>query len=190
MLAGQQSALRRVATLVARGASPSEVFSAVAAELARSLGAPNAALFRYEADGSGTLLAAHDNPGLSKMPVGEHFSLGGDNIAAMVLRTGRAARMDSHDRAAGCAAARIRALGLRGGVGAPIVGDGRVWGVAIVGSPRHEPFPLTPGTGRGLRRLGRNRNRERTGSRRPDRVAGAHRQRRRQRPPTPGTGSA
>jgi len=149
MLAGQQSALRRVATLVARGASPSEVFSAVAAELARSLGAPNAALFRYEADGSGTLLAAHDNPGLSKMPVGEHFSLGGDNIAAMVLRTGRAARMDSHDRAAGCAAARIRALGLRGGVGAPIVGDGRVWGVAIVGSPRHEPFPPDTRNGSG-----------------------------------------
>ena len=33
-----QAALRRVATLVARGVTPSEVFSAVATELARCLG--------------------------------------------------------------------------------------------------------------------------------------------------------
>ena len=36
-LASQQEGLRRVATLVARGVSQSEVFSAVAAEMARCL---------------------------------------------------------------------------------------------------------------------------------------------------------
>ena len=33
------------------------------------------------------------------MTVGERFSLEGENVAAMVYRTGRAARMDSHDDA-------------------------------------------------------------------------------------------
>ena len=87
-------------------------------------------LFRYEPDGTALLLAAADEPGLQKMPVGERSSLDGDNVAAMVRRSGRAARMGSHDHAAGAAAARIRALGLcwlsepdRGGQ--PGVGSGR-----------------------------------------------------------------
>jgi hypothetical protein len=52
VLADQQAALRRVATLVARGVPPSEVFSAVARELAWCLGVPHSTLCRYEPDGS------------------------------------------------------------------------------------------------------------------------------------------
>ena len=141
LAARQQTALRRVATLVARNVPPSEVFSAVVAELANCLDVQNAALFRYEPDGTALLLAAADEPGLQKMPVGERFSLDGESVAAEVWRAGRAARMDSHDYAAGSAAARIRALGLRSGVGAPITVDSRVWGVAVAGSSRTNAFP-------------------------------------------------
>ena len=132
-----------MATLVARGVTPSEVFSAVAEELARCLGLyHHAVLWRYEPDGAATLLAAgDDDPGLKKMPVGERFSLEGESVAAMVLRTGRAARMDSYENASGSVAARFRDLGLRAAVGAPIVVDGRLWGAAIVGSSRPEPLP-------------------------------------------------
>ena len=140
-LAEQQAALRRVATLVARGALPSEVFSAVALELAAVLGVKNASVWRYEPNGAATLLSAVDEPGAKKMPVGQRFSLEGDNVATMVLHTGRPVRMDSHADAAGPAAAQIRELGLRGGVGAPIIVDGRLWGVAVVGSSRPEPLP-------------------------------------------------
>ena len=52
VLADQQAALRRIATLVARAVPPSEVFSAVAEELARCLGVSHATLVRYEADGA------------------------------------------------------------------------------------------------------------------------------------------
>jgi signal transduction histidine kinase len=141
VLAEQQAALRRVATLVARGVASSEVFSAVARELARSLGVYNAALLRYGTDGASVLVAATDEPGLPKMPVGERFPAEGQNIAATVFETRRAARLDSHDNVPGPAAARIRELGLRSGVGAPIVVDGRLWGVAVVGSSRPEPLP-------------------------------------------------
>jgi signal transduction histidine kinase len=141
LAARQQTALRRVATLVARNVPPSEVFSAVVAELASCLDVQNASLWRYEPDGTAVLLAAADEPGLQKMPVGERFSLDGQSVAAAVWRTGRAARMDSHQDAAGTAAARIRALGLRSGVGAPIVVDNRLWGVAVAGSSRSDAFP-------------------------------------------------
>jgi signal transduction histidine kinase len=141
VLADQQAALRRVATLVARGVSPSEVFCAVAAELAGVLGVQNASVWRYEPDGAATLIAAYDEPGAKRMPVGQRFTLEGDNVTGMVLRTGRPARMDSHDDAAGPAAAQIRALDLRGGVGVPIIVDGRLWGTAVVGSSRPEPLP-------------------------------------------------
>jgi PAS domain S-box-containing protein len=140
-LADVQAALRRVATLVARGASPSEVFSAVAAELARVLAVQHASVWRYEPDGAATLLAASDEPGAKKMPVGDRFTLEGDNLAAMVLHTGRPARMDSLDKAAGSAAARIRELGIRAAVAAPIIVDGHLWGVASVASLQPEPLP-------------------------------------------------
>jgi signal transduction histidine kinase len=140
-LAELQASLRRVATLVARGVSPSELFAAVAPELATVLDVYNAAVVRYEPDGTAVLLAAHDEPDLTRTPAGERIPLDGENVAAMVLRTGRPARVNSYQNASGPAAARMRALGVRSGIGAPIHLDGRVWGVAIVGSQRPEPLP-------------------------------------------------
>ena len=62
ILARQQAALRRVATLVASAVPAAEIFPAVAQELARSLGVANASLWRYESDGTATLVAARDDP--------------------------------------------------------------------------------------------------------------------------------
>jgi signal transduction histidine kinase len=142
ILAEQQAALRRVATLVARGVPASEVFPAVTQELARSLGVDNASLWRYEPDGTATLVAACDDPGqTARMPVGSRWSLEGENIVAMVADSGQPARMDSHATAVGDVAAMIRRLGLRSGVGAPIIVQNRIWGVAVVGSSPTELLP-------------------------------------------------
>jgi signal transduction histidine kinase len=59
----------------------------------------------------------------------------------VVLRTGHTARTDSFENAAGSLAARLRELGLRSRVGAPVVVDDRVWGMAAVGSSRPDPLP-------------------------------------------------
>jgi signal transduction histidine kinase len=56
-LAEQQTALRRVATLVARAANPSDVFAAVAVEMVRCLHVPAAFVGRYEPDGTVTRVA-------------------------------------------------------------------------------------------------------------------------------------
>src|SRR6202022_2014675 len=63
VLAGQQAALRRIATLVARAVVPSEVFTAVADELACCLGVDHSALVRYQSDGTAIVLASHDDHG-------------------------------------------------------------------------------------------------------------------------------
>jgi signal transduction histidine kinase len=142
ILAEQQAALRRVATLVASGVPASEIFPAVTQELARSLGVENASLWRYEPDGTATLVAACDDPGqTARMPVGSRWSLEGENIVAVVADTGQPARMDSHETALGDVAAMIRRLGLRSGVGAPIIVQKRIWGVAVVGSSPMELLP-------------------------------------------------
>jgi signal transduction histidine kinase len=139
-LAEQQAALRRVATLVAHGVSASQVFAAVAEEMARCLHVPIAHVVRYEPDGAATVVASYSAPGVQDIPAGERLTVEGDNIAASVFRTGRTARMDSFENAAGSVAARVRQLGMRSRVGAPIVVDDGVWGLAVVAS-RSEPLP-------------------------------------------------
>jgi K+-sensing histidine kinase KdpD len=127
VLAEQQAALRRVATLVARGVPASEIFPAVAHELARCLGVANASLWHYESDGTATLVATRDDPlQTEQMPVGSRWHLEGENIAAMVADSGRPVRMDSHGTAVGDAATLIRRLGLRSGAEAPIIVQSRL----------------------------------------------------------------
>ncbi len=141
-LADQQAALRRVATLVARGASPSEVFAAVSDELAHVLHVVNAGLLRFEPDGTGFVVAVQYEPGITGMPVtGERIPLAGDDVGARVLHSGRPARIDNHARVGGPEAERIRETGIHSIVGVPVIVDGRLWGAAIVGSGRPEPMP-------------------------------------------------
>ncbi|WP_319017960.1 sensor histidine kinase [Mycolicibacterium baixiangningiae] len=140
-LAEQQSALRRVATLVARGVAPAEVYPAAVAELSRGLGIHNVVLLRYTVGGATVVVGTRDEHGNAMMLTGEHLVLEGDNVAALIRRGGRPARMDCLDDAAGPIAERVRRLGLRSAVGAPIVVGGRVWGAVIVGSALPEPLP-------------------------------------------------
>lgn len=139
LLLEEQAALRRVATLVAQAASPTEVFASVTEEVGRLLGAPSTRLLRYEADGTATVVAARSDTGV-EIPVGTRLSLEGDNVAASVLRTGAAARMDSFEDASGPVAVLLRQLGIRSAVGGSIVVAGRLWGVMIAAWT--EPQPL------------------------------------------------
>lgn len=140
ILADQQAALRYVATLVARGAAaPSDVFSAVARELACCLDVSHSTLCRYDPDGSATLLASYHGAAHANLMVGMRLPVDGVNVAAMVFRTGSSARMDDYGDATGAAADKIRSLGMRAGVGVPIIVGGQLWGAAIVGSSHALP---------------------------------------------------
>ncbi|MGV9797154.1 sensor histidine kinase [Mycobacterium sp. NPDC003449] len=140
-LAGEQAALRRVATMVARGTDRLQVYPAAVTELSGSIGVDNVALLQYESDEAVVLFASRDERGCGKMHIGERISLIGDSVAATIRRTGAAARIDSYDNVPGSTAARMRQLGIRSAIGAPIIVDGRVRGALMVGSLRSEPMP-------------------------------------------------
>jgi signal transduction histidine kinase len=134
----EQAALRRVATLVARGASPAKVFASVTREAGRLLHADHAAMARYDPDGTRTLVATWDSSGRD-LPVGTQAKLGGRNVPTMVFQTNRPARIDDPARASGPLTYAGHELGLRAGVGVPVSADGRLWGVIVVAS-RGEPL--------------------------------------------------
>jgi sugar diacid utilization regulator len=141
-LAAEHAALRRVATLVARGVEPLEVFGAVADETRRCVPADTAGLWRYETDGEITSVAAAAHPAaLAKWPVGTRTAMDGNTLAALVHRSGRPARIDRYDNVAGPIAARVRAVGVHAAVAVPIIVDSRVWGLAAVGSLQQRPLP-------------------------------------------------
>ena len=139
-LAAEQAALHRVAALVARRASPSEVFSAVAEEISKRLGADITKVLRYEADGTATVVGGWSIPGMH-IPIGTRLTVEGEGVTVSVLRTRRPARVDRFDGPPGSVAACFRDCGVRPGVGSPIVVEDTLWGVAIAASSRPEALP-------------------------------------------------
>lgn len=140
-LAQQQTALRRVATLVARAAPPEEVFGAVAEEVGRLLGTDFTVMSRYDPDGAATVVGVWARTGTARvLPVGLRMDFGGRNVHTLVFQTGRPERIDDYAGASGDAADAERDSGFRSAVGVPISVEDRLWGVMSVASTREEPL--------------------------------------------------
>ena len=89
-LAQEQAALRRVATLVARGAAPEEVFAAVTGEVGQLLPVDSAAMGHYETDGTLAFVASWGRA-VGFAPVGSRWSAEGKNLGTLVFQSGRPA---------------------------------------------------------------------------------------------------
>jgi signal transduction histidine kinase len=139
-LSEEQSALRRVATLVAQAGPPSEVFEAVTREVGLLCDADLARMERYESDGSVTGVAAWGQVPV-ELAVGTRFTLDGPSIARGVKETGGPVRVDSFGQDAGAIAREARTVGIRSSVGCPIVVGGRLWGVIAASTRSEEHFP-------------------------------------------------
>ena len=140
--AEEQAALRRVATLVARGASPEEVFGAVAEEVARLMGIVQTNMLRYDPDGFATMVAVFGRVGdAAAVSVGDRYKLGGRNATTLVFESGRPARIGDYAGGSGEWGAVSRSAGYRSSVGVPISVEGRLWGVIGVVSAGEEPLP-------------------------------------------------
>jgi GAF domain-containing protein len=142
--ADQQAALRRVATLVASGPSPEDVFAAVTAEIGRVLDVDVTVMGRYDADGAATVLGTWTRTGAPvPLPVDGRAKLGGRNVTTLVFETGRPARLDSYGDASGPVADLVRRWGFRSFAGVPISVEGRLWGVVVVAYTHEEPLPMS-----------------------------------------------
>ena len=129
----EQAALRRVATLVARGVPPVEIFSAVSDEVARLFGA-QAGVLRFEPDGPAVVFAGVSTT--LDLPVGTRWEFQPGMASAEVYRSGRSARVDAMDwsSASGPAAGAARRMGIVSSVASPVVVEGRLWGAMNVAS--------------------------------------------------------
>jgi signal transduction histidine kinase len=135
--ADEQAALGRVATLVAGGAPPEQVFTAVVDEVSCLLGLARIELVRY-GKAAGTVIAAAGEHPFSE---GTVWALDDPSVMATVFRTGRAARIDDYSTLTGEIAHAAREGRFQLAIGAPITVDGRLWGVIIAISTGPEPFP-------------------------------------------------
>jgi signal transduction histidine kinase len=153
-LADEQAALRRVATLVAGGARPAEVFMVVADELGRLIGAeatfvsrvdlsgadsPGASGERAEPEGYITVVGSYGRI-RDEVPVGFRVKLTPGMVMTAALRTGGPARINGERLAKGPFGAIIGRLGLRAAVATPIVAGGHYWGLTVAATSR-EDFP-------------------------------------------------
>ncbi|HTF51145.1 MAG TPA: GAF domain-containing protein [Pseudonocardia sp.] len=158
-LVDEQAALRRVATLVAGGARPAEVFSAVADELGRLIGAEATFVSRVdlstaggpgrltaepsgergELDGYTTVLGSYGRVS-GEVPVGFRVRLQPGMVTTEALQTGSPARVNGEKLAKGPFGVIVGKLGLRAAVATPIVVGGRYWGVTVAATSR-EDFP-------------------------------------------------
>lgn len=138
-LADEQAALRRVATLAARGVPPSDLFRAVAEEVGRLIGADLAAVIRYDGDDTVTALAGWSAAGESPIEVGERLPREATALAATVARTRRASRIVDEGARIGRMPARLR---IGSSVASPIEVEGRVWGALYVDSTGPEPLAV------------------------------------------------
>ncbi|HZQ64557.1 MAG TPA: PAS domain S-box protein [Gaiellaceae bacterium] len=139
-LADEQAALRRVATLIAREATPPQVFAAVAEEVARTVDVPLTAVVRFEPDGTATQVGVWgtENP----FAVGTSWRLDEQSVSGIVARTGRPARVADYGEISGEIAARLaREAGIRTAVGVPVLVEGRPWGVMMALSTEARPLP-------------------------------------------------
>ena len=114
------------------------MFDAVVAEMRLILGAENTRLMRYEQGRYGVVLATSHEPGL-EIPVGDRVSLAAENVAAWVWRSGRPVRMERSGDQPGTMSERFIHLGVRLAAGAPIIVEGRLWGVILAAWRRTHP---------------------------------------------------
>ena len=145
-LADEQAALRRLATLVAEGAEPRQVFGAVCEETGRLFAATSVNLAHFTPDGFNVTIAGWSMRDVH-VPTGTRRPLEGDTINNVVRGTAAPGRCDSYENASGELAALLRELGIRSEVGAPVVVEGRVW-------ERSSPGPMSRSRCRRARRSG------------------------------------
>jgi signal transduction histidine kinase len=121
----EERVLRRMATLVAAGTSPSAIIERVATETSRLLGGRPAAVVHFEAGGRARTLASRGGPVAA---IDKRALAASHAVVAQMGRTGRPARIDDFRVAE---AAGEPATGLRGAVGAPISVGNKTWGLVL-----------------------------------------------------------
>ena len=141
LLVQEHAALRRVATLVARGPAPDEVFAAVTRETGELLGAQRTSLLRVQSPERAAIVAGWSRGAAPAVPVGHTAVIDGRGILGQMLRAAAPVRIDDFDEVGGAVAALMRRLGIRSAAAGPIILGGRVWGALTASWPAGASMP-------------------------------------------------
>ena len=132
-LAEEQTAIRRVATVVAEQPALSVVFESVCAELRALLGVEDTKVVQFERDGRTTVVGA-DGATEEMMPIGYSSVLDESLAVERVRRTGRSVRIDNYDEIDGSEAGQVRDARIQASIAYPIRLGDRLWGALAVAS--------------------------------------------------------
>ena len=137
LIAEEQAALRRVATLVASAPAPERVFGAVAEEAGRLLEARTAATVRFEEQG-GVVVGLWDEQGAETFSIGTRVPYSDPDVPVFQA-SHYGGRVDDYTDVPGEAARMTREVGFLSSVVSPIGVGGATWGALFVFStrPRH-----------------------------------------------------
>lgn len=139
-LAAEQSALRRVAEVVATQASSDVVFGVVTDELSGLLGVDVVRTLRFETDGRVTVVAARGRAA-DPMPPGTTLPIAPGGMLDSLRQTGRPARFEDYSAIPGETSAILHREGSHCAVGGPIVVEGRLWGAMVATASDRESLP-------------------------------------------------
>jgi signal transduction histidine kinase len=137
----EQASLRRVATLVAGDPDPRTFFECVCEEVGRVLAVETTNIMRFDDGGTQTVMGAWARSGAPWFPPGANVPLDGETVSGKLRRTGRPARVDDYTQVRGALVKRLREVGIKSAVGAPVRFAGRTWGSIIASSGRPYAFP-------------------------------------------------
>jgi len=141
MASGEESALRRVATLVANDPDARLLFDSVCEELGGVLGVDSTDIIRFDSDEQATVVGTWAARGAPQFPVGSTIPVEGQSVTAKLHRTREPQRVDDYRGVEGELASRLAEFGIRSTVGAPILVAGELWGAIMAVSAEPAAFP-------------------------------------------------
>jgi PAS domain S-box-containing protein len=141
LLESRDAALRRIAVLVAGGASSPEVFAAIAREVAHVLDLGLVVIWRvHPGEPAASVVGAWgDRP--HPFQTGTIWGVEDQTAEALLPDIGRPARVEDFSAVHGAIPDALTSAGIRSGSGAAIIVDGEFWGTMGAGVAETESLP-------------------------------------------------
>jgi signal transduction histidine kinase len=139
-VASEQATLRRIATLVAEGLQPEEIFAAVTEEVGRVFGTDLTTVGRFDNEDP-AFVAVALGKGMQGVEVGTRWALDDPLAAVRVFQSGRSVRVNERLQEKSAALADMVArLDVASTVASSVIVEGRLWGAVMVS--RKDELPV------------------------------------------------
>src|SRR3954451_212655 len=138
----EQSALLRVAMLVARDTPLEQLFNSVAAETARVLGVDATGVMRFIGGERAVVTGVWVAPGQRFLPVNAELDFHRNESAlGRAQMSGQPARVARYESPRNGVSQVMKHLGMRASIACPVHAGGVMWGALVATAPDEESLP-------------------------------------------------